>query len=250
MRPRRWNEQFALFFDPTVPIAFIVGSLALAVAGSALYSVLSAWIGVDAPSQLWLLAGSLLAVIAAVLALRQAVRLWVQRQGRGQLVVPPEQRAEAHASLILPVGLSPTGAEPAIIGYHARNGVLKHCWLLVSREVEASKKLGDLRQLLLDSGAEPHIVRVASIYELAESYTAALDAIRAARATRGALPLIADMTGGTAVMSVGLALAAREQGVPLEYYGANYRVETGSVDTTSGTAPQLVAFVAGAQEAA
>ena len=124
MRPRRWNEQFALFFDPTVPIAFIVGSLALAVAGSALYSVLSAWIGVDAPSQLWLLAGSLLAVIAAVLALRQAVRLWVQRQGRGQLVVPPEQRAEAHASLILPVGLSPTGAEPAIIGYHARNGVL------------------------------------------------------------------------------------------------------------------------------
>ncbi len=245
MRHRRWTEFFALFFDPTVPLAFVIGSLAIAVAGSALYTLLSVLVGTDVPSQLQLLIGSLAIVIVSVLLLRQAVGLWMRRQRKGVLIVPENEQAQAHTSLMLPVGLNPSGAERAVISHHAHSGTLRHCWLLITPQVEASTKFGDLRQYLLDSNVEAHVLKVANANQVYESYAGALDAIRAAQATRGAWPLIADITGGTAVMSVGIALAAREQGVPIQYYPASYQAGTGGVNPDSASAPLLVAFVTG-----
>jgi hypothetical protein len=149
MRPRRWNELFALFFDPTVPATFVIGSLALAVAGSALYTLLSMLVGTDFSSQGQLFLGSLAIVIISVLVLRQAVRLWIRRQRQGVLIVPENEQAQAHPSLLLPVGVNPRGAERTIIRHHARQGVLRHCWLLITPQVEASAKFGDLRQELV-----------------------------------------------------------------------------------------------------
>jgi len=245
MRPRRWNEFFALFFDPTVPVTFIVGSLAIAVAGSALYTLLSEIIGTDTPSQIQLFLGSLAIVIISVFVLRQAVRFWIRHQSKGILIVPENEQAQAHKSLILPIGVNPIGAERGIIHHHARHGVLRHCWLLVTPQVETSAKLGELRQYLLESNVEPHILRLKNAHQVGESYAATLDAVRVARATRDAWPLIADITAGTAVMSVGIALAAREQGVSIQYYPAIYQADTGSLNPDSASAPLLVAFVTG-----
>lgn len=245
---RRWNELFALFFDPSVPLAFVVGSLALAIAGSALYSLLSTWFGSDPPGQAMLLLSSLVIVLLAVVLLRQSVHFWMRRQKSGQLVIPEGEQVEPHKSLILPIGLSNKGAEQTIIAYHAEHSTLNYCWMLVSAEVEKSSKFGDLRQFLLDSNVEVHSIRVDDIRDAAASYRATLDAIRAARAMRNAEPIIADITSGTSVMSVGIALAAREQHIPVQYYPATYQPDTGEVNPNSATAPALVAFVSAAVE--
>ena len=247
MRLRRWNELFALFFDPSVPLAFVVGSLALAIAGSALYSLLSAWLGSEPPGQAALLLSSLVVVLFAVVLLRQSVHFWIRRQKSGLLIIPDGEQVAPHKSLILPVGLSQKGAEQAIIAYHARNGILRYCWLLVSEQVEQSPKFGDLRQFLFESNVEMHVIRVDDIRNAAASYKATQDAIRAARAVRNAEPIIADITSGTAVMSVGIALAAREHHIPVQYYPATYQPGTGQVNPNSASAPALVAFVSEAE---
>lgn len=243
MRLRRWNELFALFFDPRVPLTFVLGSLALAIASSSLYSLLSTWIGAEPLGQLWLLLGSMAVVMLTVIILRQSVHFWVRRQSSSRLIIPENEQVQPQKSLILPVGLNPKGAEQAIIAYHSRNSVLRHCWLLVTEQVVEQSKFGDLRQLLFESNVEVHVINIENVRDASASYKATQDAIRAARAIRDALPLVVDITSGTTVMSVGMTLAAREQHMPVQYYAATYRADTGAVNPESATAPALVAFV-------
>ena len=58
---------------------------------------------------------------------------------------------------------------------------------------------------------------------------------------RQALPVAVDITGGTAVMSVGMALAARNWDTSAQYYPAVYNKE-GNVIINSATAPKQIRF--------
>lgn len=245
--PRTTNELFALFFDPKAPWAFVIGSLAIAVAGSALYSLLTTWLGGDVQTQLLLLASSLLVVLCAVFVLRQAVRLWAQHSSRGLLMVPEQERAPTYGGLVLPVGLNQHGPERAILEWHVRQGQLRYCWLLASAEASRSGKVSDLRQYLHEQNVVVHVIEIANAMRPFESYTAAMVALREARVLRGAWPVSMDITGGTATMSVGLALAAREQEVAIQYYPARFD-RTGNIRPNSAEAPLLVALVAHPQE--
>lgn len=248
MRQRRWNELFALFFDPTVPIAFFFGSLAVAVASSALFGVFTNLFGTATPALLWMVLASVAVVMLAVLALRQTAAVWARRQQQRQLIIPEHQQAPRLGSLVLPVGLSQPGAERAIIEWHVDGGKLRHCWLLVSEQVKQSSKFGDLRQNLLESNVECHTVEIADAKEFASAYYATLTALAESQslAARGAWPALVDITGGTAVMSAGIALAAREVGASLQYYPARY--EQGRLIIDSASAPQLVALVSTKEE--
>lgn len=241
MRPTRWTDLFALFFDPRVPIAFVIGSLALAVAGSAVYALLIDMFGSTRWVQFGLLIGTLLIVLFAVLTLQQAIRFWSRRPIE-QLQVPADQQVAAHGGLVLPVGLRGDGPERPILLWHLRDQRLRHCWLLVSKQVQASAKFGDLRQWLLEQNVDVHPVQVADPHAVASAYEATVEALEAARIVRGAWPPVVDITGGTAMMSVGIALAAREQGVAIQYYPSHYDAQ-GRVMVGSATAPLLAAFV-------
>lgn len=246
MRPTRWTDLFALFFDPRVPIAFVIGSLALAVAGSAVYALLIDVLGTTRQVQVGLLVGTLLIVLFAVLTLQQAIRFWSRRPVE-QLQVPLDQQVAAHGGLILPVGLRADGPERPILLWHLRDQRLRHCWLLVSEQVRASAKFSDLRQWLLEQNVDVHPVQIADPHSVASAYGATSEALEAARILRGAWPPIVDITGGTAMMSVGSALAAREQGVAMQYYPSHYDTE-GRVMVGSATAPLLAAFVLSQEE--
>jgi hypothetical protein len=247
MRPARWSDLFALFFDPRVPIAFVIGSIALAVAGSAAYAILVDLFGVTRWVQVALLIGSLLIVLFATLTLRQALRFWANRRPPDLLVIPPEQQVDAHGGLIVPVGLRDEGPERPIAEWHLRGSRLRHCWLLVSKEVQGSGKFSDLRQWLQEQNVEVHTVLIADPYSVAVSYAATIEALAAAQVLRGAWPAVVDITGGTAMMSVGIALAAREQGVTIQYYPSRYTAD-GRVVGRSASAPVLAAFVTGGEE--
>ncbi|HWQ13965.1 MAG TPA: hypothetical protein VNL77_14290 [Roseiflexaceae bacterium] len=243
MRPLRWSDLFALFFDPRVPLAFLVGSLALGVAGSAAYALLTDLLGVSRQAQGGIVLGAVLVLLFATGLLRQAVLLWVARRTPGQLRVPPAEQVVPQRALVLPVGLNDPGPERRILEHHVRNATLRHCWLVVSAEVQGSAKLSNLRQWLAEQNVDAHTLKISDPFSLAESYDAASEAIRAAGVLRDALPVAVDITGGTAVMSVGLALAAREHGVEIHYYPAIYS-RSGALKPGSADAPMVAAYVA------
>lgn len=245
MKIRSTNELFALFFDPKVPAAFTIGTLAVAVAGSALSELLKMWLGTSPLAQGILFIGSLLVVALSVLILRQAVHFWLRHQERSKLVVPEHQQVPGLGGLILPLGVNPGGAEQAIIVWHVRRGTLRHCWLLVSPEARDTTKFGNIKQWLQEQNVEVHTIDVEDVYQAAASYRATLQALDEAQGLerRGAWPALVDVTSGTAVMSVGIALAARERGAAIQYYPTRYAKQTGSVVPDAATAPLLVAEI-------
>lgn len=242
MRRQQFRDVFSIFFEPRVPVAFLAGSLALGIAGSAAYALLSALLGASLWAQGGLLLSAVLVLLFAAGVIQRALDIRARRRLRGRLTIPERQRMPPRAGLVLPVGLGRNGPELPILEWHLQDATLRHCWLVVSGAVQGSAKLGDLRQWLLERNVEVHTLAIRDPYSLAESYAAAADALRAAPVLRGALPLAVDLTSGTAMMSVGLALAAREHGAAMQYYPARYDL-AGKVVPGSAEAPLLVALV-------
>jgi hypothetical protein len=243
MQLRRWNEIFALFFDPRVPYAFTVGLLASAVAGSSLHAILTAIVGTSLLGQFGLFLAALVMLLISVFTIRRAVLFWAQRAARGKLVVPKNKQAVLRGGLILLVGLSKQGAERSIVDWHIRHGQLRHCWLLISPDVGKAPKLGDLRQYLLDNNVECHLIDIVDAFDPEQVRLATRAALIEAQSlhARGSWPATVDITAGTAAMSVGAAIAALQVGVELAYYPAKY--VDGKLVTDSATAPMLIAVV-------
>ena len=214
------NDLFRQFLETRAPLLFLIGSIALAILGNAIYELLTTTFGATPQFLIALVIGATLIFTFAALALRHLLHL-MDRLGVDQWPhVEPDQRAEPHAGLILPVGLSATGAEAAILAWHQHDATLRHCWLLVSPEVQRHAKFGDLRQSLLDHGVIPHIVPITDAIQAAEIYaTVRATLVDAARFT-DATPLIADITSGTKAMSVGTVLACLAARVPVQYWSA------------------------------
>lgn len=215
MRPLR--ELFPLFFDPRAPLLFLVGSLALSILGTAVYELLAQAFGVAPQTLVAILVGATAIFVFVAWSVQRLVGALQRRGGAGDTLVSEEQRAEPHAALILPVGLNREGPERNLISFHLRAGTLRHCWLIVSPEVAVSSKLADLRQWLLERNVETHLLQVSDANQADQSYTAVRDGIRAARNTRGAEPLLVDITSGVKAMTAGMVLACRDEGVALQY---------------------------------
>lgn len=146
-------------------------------------------------------------------------------------MVGPDQQADPHAGLILPVGLNPRGPEAAIVAWHQRNATLRHCWLLVTPEVERNAKFGDLKQGLLERGVTPHVVPLDDSVQADQVYGQVRATITQARQFADAQPLIADITGGTKAMTAGTLLAC---------LGATVAVQYWSVPRDSAGNPRLI----------
>jgi len=85
------------------------------------------------------------------------------------------------------------------------------------------------------------MIDIADATSLDETFRATMQASRGAHGLVQALPVAVDITGGTAVMSVGMALAARNWDTPVQYYPAVYNRE-GNVIINSATAPKQIRF--------
>lgn len=212
------NSLFRQFLETRAPILFLIGSIALALLGNAIYELLTSTFGATPEFLIALVIGAILIFAFVALAFRRLLRALDRRRVVVQNAVRPDQQAEPHAGLILPVGLNPRGAEAAIIAWHQRGAALRHCWLLASLEVKQNPKFGDLRQALLERGVTPHIVTIGDAVQAEQVYTRVRDAIAEARLFVDAAPLIADITGGTKAMTAGTLLACLEAGVAVQYW--------------------------------
>lgn len=239
MNAHRLSGFLAQFLDSRAPLLFIIASLVLAVLGNALYELVLLIFGEQPMTLLGIIIGAALIFPLLYWGLRQAIET-IARQ-RPMVKVEPVEQIKPHAGLVLPVGLSQHGPERAILEWHLRSATLRDCWLIVSPEVEKSAKLGDLKQWLIEQDVDVHTMPISNATSLEDAFRATMQALHEAQTSSRALPVAVDITGGTAVMSVGLALAARNWSVPLQYYPAVYGKD-GTLLINSATAPKQIVF--------
>lgn len=242
MKEPRFNELFQLFFDPKAPILFVIGSIALGVLGNAVYTLLTGALGVSDAALAGIIVGATLIFALTVLLFRWLVR----RLGR---IVRPnvsnEELAAPHSGLILLVGANPSGSESRLIAWHAQQRTLRHCWLVVSPQVQ--HRIDSLEFELRERNAVPHRLEIGDVNQAGETYRAVRDGlIESQRLLRDA-PVIVDITGGTKPMTAGAVLACLELDAPMEYL-ASVRLPDGRPDPQAETQPMLVRVLEPPQE--
>lgn len=233
MRRQPLSALFALFFNPAVPVAFVIGSIALSLLSSALYQLLVESLGGVAYGLWYILLGAAAIFAVAVLGLW----LWLRSQPlRRVTVVPREREAVPHAGLILCVspGEIRQGNERHAVERHGRDRTLRHCWLIVSPAAQG--KAQELDRLIRSSGATPYLLPVDNEREAALSYSAVERALEAALALPDCPSVVVDITGGTRPMAAGAVIACRDYGVPMEYVLGQY--DQGKLDPN--VAPQVM----------
>ncbi|MCS7288660.1 MAG: hypothetical protein NZ699_05965 [Roseiflexus sp.] len=240
MKSRRLSEFLAQFLDSRAPLLFIAASLMLAMLGNALYELVLLTFGEQPVTLIGIIVGAALIFPLLFWLLRRAIETIARRTPI--IEVEPAEQIKPHPGLILPVGLSQPGPERAILEWHLSNATLRDCWLIASPEARKSAKLSDLRQWLVEQNVDVHTVPIRDATSLEDVFRAAMQALRETQALPRALPVAVDITGGTAVMSVGLALAARNWNASLQYYPAVYGKD-GTLIIDSATAPKQITFV-------
>lgn len=237
----RLGDFLAPFLDSRAPALFIVASLVLSMLGNALYELVLLMFGAQPTTLIGIIVGSALIFPFLVWGVRRVIE-GITRKTQTIEVVPTE-RIEPHVALVLPVGLRPHGPERGILEWHQPGRALRYCWLIVSSQVrrDARPKLSDLTQWLIENNVDVHTIDIADATSLDETFRATMQALREAHGPVQALPVAVDITGGTAVMSVGMALAARNWDTPVQYYPAVYNRE-GNVIINSATAPKQIRF--------
>lgn len=240
MKSRRLSHFLEQFLDSRTPLLFIVASLVLASLGNALYELILMIFGQQPVTLVGIIIGTTLVFPFLFWSLRRAIE---RIAGQQQSVINIEQaeQIKPHNGLILPVGLRKDGPERTILEWHMQDATLRACWLVVSPRVKKEDKLGDLKQWLMERNVDVNTIDITDATSLEEAFRAGVQALREAHASSRALPVAVDITGGTAVMSVGLALAALNWNVQVQYYPAIYDKD-GALLINSATAPKQILF--------
>lgn len=234
------QDLFRPFLETRAPALFLVGSIALAILGNAIYELLTSTLGASPATLIALIVSAVLVFAFVALGFRRIVRALETRRNIGP--VAPDRQADPYPGLILNVGLSKPGPERAIIQWHARNGMLEHCWLIVTPQVKqkAVDKLSDLRHFIEASNALPHIIEVDDALQVDQIYKTMRGVLQVAAQMPKAQPLIADITGGNKPMTAGLLLACLESQTAMQYWHVPRDARGEPLVTQEATAMQIV----------
>lgn len=167
----------------------------------------------------------LIQLLAILVAL--AISLWVlvllfRKTSRSGVLVPKELRPAPHPGLIVLVGPGraepSTGSRPNVaeeaIQYHLNNGNLRRVWLVTSNAgTVAAEKLRD------KFGDMVKIMPIHNILDINDTYQVVRQIYSHEANELGMDPsqIIADYSGGTKPMSVGMALAAVSGKHPMQF---------------------------------
>jgi len=217
MKPYRLRDVLTLFFDPRVFPLFLVGSLALAVAGNAVYDLLIDWLG-DQPKGQWMIVvWAILILVLAALVFSAIMRL-LRKQ---ELVITSQPNPQKRRGLIFLFSQE----EPLAKAFSYHQPELSICWLICtqdSREQAESFKEAhgnEIKSVVIKTIQDPFDWRetkqiVDEIYKsLPEGWTEN--------------DIITDLTGITKPVSAGAVLACWSAGRPMEYVPATYELKSG-----------------------
>jgi len=211
IKARGFASGLHLMFTPEALVPFLIGSLALAVLGNAVYQLLANRLGTGNLAVVKIVAGSLLLLFGAAWFLS----LFVNRLRP----LPPlvgKQVPEKRKGLILLVSNEST-TRKAIKWHYA---VLKRCWLLCS--TQSANIAENLKTELAGQDKTADVILINDVFDPLE-YRDKVEAIYA-NLPKGwtESDAILDFTGMTACASVGSVLACLNEQRPIQYVPAHY----------------------------
>lgn len=214
MERQRVSELFAIFFDPRVPVTFIIGSIVLAILGNAAYALLVLITGEQPQALVAIVIASLLIFVFIIFG----SWAWLRRQPQRTVTMSEKQRAQPCAGLVLCVS-DPQHARAAIT-FHYSSGILRACWLITSPESQT--RANELAEWARGLGLRVTVLPVDDAFASHQSYLAVKDALHQAQRANDSLPVIVDITGGPKPMTAGAVLACFEYNTPMQYMRTLY----------------------------
>ena len=213
MRSISFTTGLQLLFTPAALFPFLLGSIALAVLGNAVYQLLTNWLGASTHAVCFILAGAVLIVVVTALFLGYLIH-------RARRAAPQIERRspEPHQGLILLVSAEVVCRKA--IEHH--RPALKHCWLVHSddpRSADVAKKLRDELQPRLD---ECELRRIKDVYNPCEILDTIHEIYRRRPGSLRESDIILDFTGMTGCASVGAVMACLGDERPLQYTPGRY----------------------------
>jgi len=255
--PRLGNLLRPLWDPAAIPTLFVLGAIALNVLGNALYE----WMRTGLGTPLW--AGALaLGAIVLVVALYAVPRILLGRRRLTTSAIAPRH------GLVVLVSQGRSSEIPArgAIMYHwggrtdkQEQGVLQHCWLITSRQPSkeppepyqsAWKNAQDLIALCDRLGIASHLKEIdpEDPEDVFDAVNAAFQEARKLKLSEG--DIVADFTGGTKMMTVGMILACTPLNRAAEYMRPRAFQPDGQADPAAGSDPRSVdlSFLVGTQD--
>jgi len=215
MRPQRLPDLFALFFDPRIPILFIIGSIVLAVVGNGVYDLLVGFLGATPRTLGSIIVGALLILLFVTLSFRALIRVLAARRQTPTFTLPTSLQANPCEGLVLFVSEGRQTSEQPAIQFHIKGGQLKRCWLIVSPETR--HKAADIEVWLgrQNTEARATLLPLNDAFRADLAYEVVKDALF--QAERAGFAAMVDITAGTKPMTAGAVLACLDRGVPMQY---------------------------------
>jgi hypothetical protein len=223
MSKRNPNKTFELFFSPRFPFLFLLGAVLVAVMGNMASDLLKSYVG-DGRLGLWMIfvvsSVILLLLVAAIYAAGVFRAMLTSRNVYRFLDKPnPAPRK----GLIAFVSLTQRAHLDRAIAYHRET--LKRLWLIATQEaqVRAAQIVAEYNK----SGVQISIVPLSEEWDLIKTketvdqiFTEQLDGLAEE-------DIIADFTGGTKPMTVGMVFACLTPSRSLQYVPAEYDRDRG-----------------------
>lgn len=206
MKPKSFTSGLQMMLSAQMLVPFLLGTLALAVLGSAVYQVLTNWLGTQTQAAVQIGASSLLVlmVMAALLS---------YLAGR-QRALPPLKNKSAplqHKRLILLISSEALSRKAA--QWHG--ATLERCWLFCSAE---SMPIASKLQAAMESqGKVADLELIKDVFDPLEYHTKVERIYSELPSGWSESDVILDFTGMTACASVGCVLACLNEQRPIQY---------------------------------
>jgi len=227
-RSRGMTDIFARFFDPRMPIFFILGGLLLALMGDSAYGLLVLWWGPSVWALLGVLLGSFVLLGLVVVGIYAVLRV-----GRlPPVVLGPEEKAKERRGLVLFLSKGEGKADEEALRFHS--STLEYAWFIVTdavwEEGKAHRLIGACRER--DVGVKPLNLRRPR--DAGESYHLVEQALAEAE-EQGLGPgsLYVDITGCLRPAAVGATMACLKARHDIEYVLARYNKDGQVIPETS-----------------
>jgi hypothetical protein len=167
----------------------------------------------------------LLFIIVLLACLVGALYLFYRALGSSpQRLVLDDEMPPRRKGLIALVGVRSLQRDPVAdaIEYHLRDvhgrPVLKTCWLVATEGPQGSIGVAqELKETYQERGVEVQIHRLRSAFDLQEAYNLVQHIVQDEFANFQPSDIIADITGGTKLMTAGMLLACVSQGLAMQY---------------------------------
>lgn len=222
---RKTRKTFELFFSPRFPILFLAGAMLIAVMGNMVSDLLKSYFG-DDKVRLWvifLISSVILFLLVAAIYAAGVFRAMFTSRSVYRFLNKPNPAPRQ--GLIAFVSLTQRAHLDQAISYHRET--LKRLWLIATEEcqVKAAQLVAEYKK----TGVQVSVVSLDEEWDLIHAketveriYAEQLDGMAEEE-------IIADFTGGTKPMTVGMVFACLTPSRSLQYVPAEYDKNRGMV---------------------